>query len=40
VIERLALGPEGLVRAGMSCYSTEDEVDRLIDQVAAIAKTR
>jgi cysteine desulfurase family protein (TIGR01976 family) len=40
VIERLALGPEGLVRAGMSCYSTADEVDRLIDQVAAIAKTR
>jgi cysteine desulfurase family protein (TIGR01976 family) len=40
VIERLALGPEGLVRAGMSCYSTADEVDRLIDQVAAIARTR
>jgi cysteine desulfurase family protein (TIGR01976 family) len=40
VIERLELGPEGLVRAGMSCYSTADEVDRLIDQIAAIAKTR
>jgi cysteine desulfurase family protein (TIGR01976 family) len=40
VIERLELGPEGLVRAGMSCYSTADEVDRLIDQVAAIARTR
>ena len=40
VIDRLALGPEGLVRAGMSCYSTADEVDRLIDQVAAIARTR
>jgi selenocysteine lyase/cysteine desulfurase len=40
VIERLALGPEGLVRAGMSCYTTADEVDRLIDQVAAIAKSR
>ena len=40
VIERLELGPEGLVRAGVSCYSTADEVDRLIDQVAAIARTR
>jgi cysteine desulfurase family protein (TIGR01976 family) len=40
VIERFELGPEGLVRAGMSCYSTADEVDRLIDQVAVIAKTR
>jgi cysteine desulfurase family protein (TIGR01976 family) len=40
VIERLELGPEGLVRAGMSCYSTADEVDRLIDQVAVIARTR
>ena len=40
VIERLELGTEGLVRAGMSCYSTSDEVDRLIDQVAVIARTR
>jgi cysteine desulfurase family protein (TIGR01976 family) len=40
VIERLGLRPEGLVRAGMSCYSTEDEVDRLIDEVGVIAKTR
>jgi selenocysteine lyase/cysteine desulfurase len=40
VIERLELGTEGLVRAGMSCYSTADEVDRLIDQVAVIARTR
>jgi len=40
VIERLGLGAEGLVRAGMSCYSTADEVDRLIDEVAVIAKTR
>lgn len=30
VIERLGLGPEGLVRAGCACYTTEEEVDRLI----------
>ena len=39
VIERLGLDGEGLVRAGMACYSTEDEVDRLVDEVAAIAST-
>ncbi len=30
VIERLGLGPEGLVRAGCACYTTEEEVDRLL----------
>jgi selenocysteine lyase/cysteine desulfurase len=34
VIERLGLGPEGLVRAGCACYTTEDEVDRLIAAVS------
>jgi cysteine desulfurase family protein (TIGR01976 family) len=36
VVERLGLGDEGLVRAGCACYTTEDEVDRLIEGVAEI----
>ena len=35
VIERL--GVEGLVRAGCACYTTRDEVERLIDGVREIA---
>ncbi len=34
VIERLGLGPEGLIRAGCACYTTEEEIDRLIEAVA------
>jgi cysteine desulfurase family protein (TIGR01976 family) len=37
VIERLGLGAEGLVRAGCACYTTEDEIARLIEGVRAIA---
>ena len=37
VIERLGLGSEGLVRAGCACYTTSEEVDRLIAGVAEIA---
>ena len=33
VVERLGLGEEGLVRAGCACYTTPDEVDRLIEGV-------
>jgi cysteine desulfurase family protein (TIGR01976 family) len=33
VVERLGLGGEGLVRAGCACYTSEEEVDRLIDGV-------
>jgi cysteine desulfurase family protein (TIGR01976 family) len=33
VVERLGLGADGLVRAGCACYTSEDEVDRLIDGV-------
>ena len=40
VVERLGLGPEGLVRAGCACYTTEDEIDRLIEGVREIAKTK
>ena len=36
VIERLALEPEGLIRAGCACYTTEDEIDRLITAVKEI----
>ena len=37
VVERLGLGAEGLVRAGCACYTTEDEIDRLIAGVEEIA---
>ncbi len=38
VIERLGLGPEGLVRAGCACYTTVDEIDRLVAAVKEIAE--
>jgi cysteine desulfurase family protein (TIGR01976 family) len=37
VVERLGLQPEGLVRAGCACYTTAEEVDRLIAGVREIA---
>jgi len=38
VVERLNLGPvEGLVRAGCACYTTADEVERLLRAVDTIA---
>lgn len=37
VIERLGLEPEGLVRAGCACYTTVEEIDRLIAGVQEIA---
>jgi cysteine desulfurase family protein (TIGR01976 family) len=39
VVERLGLGAEGLVRAGCACYTTADEIDRLIEGVAEITAT-
>jgi cysteine desulfurase family protein (TIGR01976 family) len=39
VVERLGLGEEGLVRAGCACYTTADEIDRLIKGVDEIVKT-
>jgi cysteine desulfurase family protein (TIGR01976 family) len=36
VTQRLELGPEGLVRAGLACYSTDDEVDRLVATLAEL----
>jgi selenocysteine lyase/cysteine desulfurase len=36
VVERLGL-PDGLVRAGCACYTTQDEVDRLIEGVKTLS---
>jgi cysteine desulfurase family protein (TIGR01976 family) len=36
VVERLGLAPDGLIRAGCACYTTENEVDRLVEGVAAL----
>jgi len=33
VVKRLGLEPEGLIRAGCACYTSEEEVDRLIEGV-------
>jgi cysteine desulfurase family protein (TIGR01976 family) len=38
VLQRLGLEREGLVRAGCACYTTEDEVDRLIEGVERIVR--
>jgi cysteine desulfurase family protein (TIGR01976 family) len=40
VIERFGLVPGGLVRVGCSCYTTEEEVERLLDGVRALAHGR
>lgn len=37
VIERLGQAADGVLRAGCACYTTEDEVDRLVGAVAEIA---
>ncbi|MDQ2975540.1 MAG: cysteine desulfurase-like protein [Acidobacteriota bacterium] len=39
VVERLGLGPEGLVRAGCACYTTAEEIERLIEGVREIVVT-
>jgi cysteine desulfurase family protein (TIGR01976 family) len=36
-VDRLGLRTHGLVRAGISCYTTEEEVDRLVEGVERIA---
>jgi selenocysteine lyase/cysteine desulfurase len=36
VAERLGRGADGFVRAGAACYTTEEEVDRLITGVNAL----
>jgi cysteine desulfurase family protein (TIGR01976 family) len=37
VTERLKLGEEGLVRAGCVCYTTREEIERLIEAVGDVA---
>ncbi len=39
VIERLGHGPEGLVRAGCACYTTNEEVARLLAAVDSILRS-
>ncbi len=39
VIRRLGREADGVVRAGCACYTTEDEVDRLLEGVRETAKT-
>ena len=38
VVERLDLRSDGLVRAGCACYTTGEEIERLIDGVRRIAR--
>jgi selenocysteine lyase/cysteine desulfurase len=37
VIERLGRADDGVVRAGCACYTTADEVERLLDGVREVA---
>src|SRR5437870_5069505 len=37
VIERLGLQPEGLVRVGCACYTSDEEIERLIEAAKEIA---
>jgi selenocysteine lyase/cysteine desulfurase len=39
VVERLDLGAEGLVRAGCACYTSAEEIDRLVNGVREIANS-
>ncbi len=38
LVERLGHAADGLVRAGAACYTTDDEVDRLVAGVAKVAR--
>jgi selenocysteine lyase/cysteine desulfurase len=38
IVERLRLVEDGLLRAGCACYTTEEEVARLIDAIGEIAR--
>jgi cysteine desulfurase family protein (TIGR01976 family) len=35
IVERLGLVPDGLLRVGCSCYTSESEVDRLVEELRA-----
>lgn len=38
VIEDLDVGPDGLVRAGAACFTTDEEIDRLLDGVETLVR--
>lgn len=38
VIEDLDVGADGLVRAGAACFTTDQEIDRLVEGVAALVR--
>ena len=38
VVERLGLAPEGLVRVGCACYTSDEEIERLVEAVKEIAR--
>jgi selenocysteine lyase/cysteine desulfurase len=38
VVEKLGLQKDGLVRAGIACYTTGEEIERLIEGVRNIAQ--
>lgn len=38
VVDRLGLQPEGLVRVGCACYTSDEEIERLIEAVAQVAR--
>jgi selenocysteine lyase/cysteine desulfurase len=40
VAERLGQSADGLVRLGCACYTTEDEVKRVVESVYDIARSR
>ncbi len=37
VVERLGVGDDGLVRLGCACYTTDEEIARVIEGVRSIA---
>jgi cysteine desulfurase family protein (TIGR01976 family) len=39
VVEKLGHSQDGLVRAGCACYTTEGEIDRLIEGISRIARS-
>ncbi len=39
VVERLGLQPDGMIRAGCSCYTDDAEIERLLVGVAGLART-
>ncbi|MBA4073176.1 MAG: cysteine desulfurase-like protein [Gemmatimonas sp.] len=38
VVERLGLQPDGMIRVGCSCYTDENEIERLVAAVAELSK--